>query len=63
MLALGFTLLILTGKTMQEDELQKIISKPVVGIEGIAFVPYTGMPVFAYRGQSEVNAKIVHVFN
>ena len=33
-----------------EDELQKIISA-VVGIGGIAFVSYTGMPVFSYRGR------------
>ena len=45
-----------------EDELQKIISKPVVGIRDIAFVPYTGMPVFAYRVEIEVKAEIVHVF-
>ncbi len=35
----------------KEDELQKIIFKPVVGIESIEFVPYTGMLVFAYRGE------------
>ena len=36
--------------------MQKIISKPVVGIGGIAFVTDTGMPVFAYKGEIEVNA-------
>ncbi len=45
-----------------EDELQNIIFKPVVGIGGIVFVPYTGMPVFAYRGESKGYAKIVCVF-
>ena len=41
-----------------EDELQKIISKPVTGIEGISFVPYTDMPVYAYRGESIEKATI-----
>ena len=45
-----------------EDELQKIISKPVVGIGGIAFVPHTEMLVFVYKGEIEVKAEIVHVF-
>ena len=45
-----------------EDELQKIISKPVTGIEGISFVPYTDMPVYAYRVESIEKAKIVDVF-
>ena len=45
-----------------EGQLQKIISKPVVGIGGITFVPYTRIPVFAYREQSKVDAKIVHAF-
>jgi hypothetical protein len=36
-----------------EDELQKIISRPVFGIEGISCSPYTGMPVYAYRGGNE----------
>jgi hypothetical protein len=45
-----------------EDELQKIVSMPVVGIEGIRFVPYTDMQVYAYRGEIEVKATIVDVF-
>ena len=45
-----------------EDELQKIVSMPVVGIEGIRFVPYTDMQVYAYRGEIEEKATIVDVF-
>ena len=45
-----------------EDELQKIVSLPVVGIEGIRFVPYTDMQVYAYRGEIEEKATIVDVF-
>ena len=41
------------------DELQKIVTKPVVGMKGISFVPYTGMSVFSFRGNDEVKAKIV----
>ena len=40
-----------------EDELQKIISKPVTGIEGISFVPYTDMPVHCKRVVSKLLVK------
>jgi len=43
-----------------EDELRKIIFKPVVGIGGASFVPYPCMPVFAYMGEMEEKAEIVH---
>jgi hypothetical protein len=45
-----------------EDELQKIVSKPVVGIEGISFVPYRDMLVYAYQGENKEKATIVDVF-
>jgi hypothetical protein len=45
-----------------EDEPQKIVSKPVDDIGGITFIPYTGMAVFAYIGDTEEKAKRVHVF-
>ena len=45
-----------------EDEMQKIVSNHIVGMRGIKFVPYSGMPVFAYRGNNEEKAEIVHVF-
>ncbi len=44
------------------DELQKIVTKSVVGMKGISFVPYTGMSVFAFRGDDEVMAEIVQVY-
>ena len=44
------------------DELQKIVTKLVVGMKGILFVPYTGMSVFAFRGDNEVKAEIVQVY-
>jgi hypothetical protein len=49
-------------KQNTEDQLKTIIFKPVVGIEGISFVPYTDMKVYAYRGENEEKAKIVDVF-
>ena len=44
------------------DELQTIVTKPVVGMKGISFVPYTGMSVFAFRGDNEVKVEIVQVY-
>jgi hypothetical protein len=52
----------LTHKQYAEDELQKIVSKPVVGIEGISFVPYMDLPVYAYQGENEEKATIIDVF-
>ena len=45
-----------------EDQLLKVICRPVVGIGGIMFVPYNGMPVFAYRGEIEEKAVITNAF-
>ena len=44
------------------DELQKIVTEPVVGMKGISFVPYPGMTVIAFRGEYEVEAEIVHAY-
>jgi hypothetical protein len=49
-------------QTYTSYELQKIITKPVVGMKGISFVPYTDMSVFAFRGNNEVKAEIVQVY-
>lgn len=45
------------------NELQKIVTKPVVRMKGILLVPYAGMTVFAFRGDDEVEAEIVQAYH
>jgi hypothetical protein len=45
-----------------EDERQKIVSKPVVGIEGISIVPYRDTLVYAYQEENKEKVTIADVF-
>ena len=48
-----------SGSSVPLMSCRKILTKPVVGMKGIWFVPYPGMAVIAFRGDDEVDAEIV----